>query len=330
MQHHLEGEEEPPTLAGTWDLPHIGFRHGALNKGGEAFAMIDAQTIAISPRYGSPGLSIAYLDLKKTPITLAAGTFPKLETGIDGPTVRTSASDYRSPILLNEQYLAATSTEEGCIRLWDLQKYTSQVVYDFRRKRMRNNLCLIDDTTVACCAVDVYAKIQYSIYVLDTSTEIWSVKSVIYRKCPPSLLFDMCYVNTSDGTPCLVLCFPVDHCMQLVEMVSGKTRWNKEDWGKDFGPSSVCKSDTDSGVIYVAVSFSKILSIAVDDGTVLRSVNLEPYGITKLFCVRCYDKDIYVAHEEWRGQITTGPLVLPAKPITSISKFVKMSKRVVD
>ena len=144
-------QEKSLVLEMTWDLPHIGFRHGVLNRGGQAFVVINSQTVAISPVYGSPGFSIAYLGLDKSPVTLSSETFPRLETGIDGPVVRTSASDYRSPILIDEQFLAATSTEEGCILLWDLQKFTSRVVYDFGQKKRRMNLCLIDDTTVACC-----------------------------------------------------------------------------------------------------------------------------------------------------------------------------------
>ena len=209
----LRQQEKSLILEKTWDLPHIGFRHGVLNKGGQAFVVINSQTVAISPVYGSPGFSIAYLGLDKNPVTLSSETFPRLETGIDGPVVRTSASDYRFPILINEQFLAATSTEEGCIRLLDLQKFTSRVVYDFGQKKRRMNLCLIDDTTVACCDVDLYQTIQYSIYVLDTSAEMWSVKSVLYRKCPPYLLYDMCHIKASDGTPCLALCFPVDFCI---------------------------------------------------------------------------------------------------------------------
>ena len=160
MRQHPEGhEQEPLSFMQTWELPHIGFRHGTGIGGGQAFTLIDTETIAISPVHGYPGLSVAYLGLDKTPVTLSSDNYPRLTIGPSGPTVEVgSDQSYRSPILLRqfkEQYLAATSCAEGCIRLWDLQKYTSKVVYDFRQKHRRRNLCLIDDTTVACYDLDL-------------------------------------------------------------------------------------------------------------------------------------------------------------------------------
>ena len=127
LRQHPEGHEEVLLcFVQTWDLPHIGFRYGTGIGGGQAFTLIDTQTIAISPMHGYPGLSVAYLGLDKIPVTLSSDNYPRLTIGPSGPTVEVGYDQsYRSPILLRqfrEQYLAATSCAEGCIRLWDLQK----------------------------------------------------------------------------------------------------------------------------------------------------------------------------------------------------------------
>ena len=319
LRQHPEGhEQEPLSFMQTWELPHIGFRYGTGIGGGQAFTLIDTQTIAISPVHGYPGLSVAYLGLDKTPVTLSSDSYPRLTIGPSGPTVEVgSDQSYRSPILLREfkeQYLATTSCAEGCIRLWDLQKYTSKVVYDFRQKHRRRNLCLIDDTTVACYDLDLSQNKQYPICVLDTSTDMWSVKSVLYHKSSHLLLFDMCHVKTSDGTPCLVFCFPYEDCVRMVEMISGKTRWelDRKYFGNNISPNVLCKNDAHPEEIYM-LSIHKIMAIAIDDGTSLWSFNLKPIGITNPFCMRAHEDFIYVMHVKRNGETH------------SISKFTKTS-----
>ena len=322
MRRQPEGhEQEPLSFVQTWELPHIGFRHGVGIGGGQAFAIIDPQTIAISPMHGYPGLSVAYLGLDKTPVTLSSDNYPTLISGPSGPIVESGPDQsYRSPILLrqfNQQYLAATSCAEGCIRLWDLQKYTSRIVYDFRQKHRRRNLCLIDDSTVACYDVDISSNTQCPIQVLDTSTEIWSVKSVLYHKSPRVLLFDMCYVKTSDGTPCLVFCFPYEDCVQMVEMVSGKTRWelDKEKFRNNVSPNVICKNDAHPDELYM-LTIHEITAIAIEDGAFLWSFNLQPIGIYRPFCMRAHEDFIYAAHVKRNGETH------------SISKFTKCIRNV--
>ena len=102
LRQHPEGhEQEPLSFMQTWELPHIGFRHGTGMGGGQAFSLIDTETIAISPVHGYPGLSVAYLGLDKPSVTLSPDNYPRLTIGLSGRTVEVgSDQSYRSPILL--------------------------------------------------------------------------------------------------------------------------------------------------------------------------------------------------------------------------------------
>ena len=98
------------------------------------------------------------------------------------------------------------------------------------------HLCAIDERSVACVAeqpgLDGYSKI----YTLNTGPEKFNLSSTLRVKAGRGIT-DICFVKTTDGTPCLLLSFPWNFLVQLVEMVGGKVRWqvDKQQMGGSSG-----------------------------------------------------------------------------------------------
>ena len=181
-------------------------------------------------------------------------------------------------------------------------KNTSRVVYkmDFKgRKDM--TLCVIDENTVAYA--ELSSEGMHRIHILNTDTDQWTLGNVILDK-ESKLVRDICYVNTSDGTSCLVLCRYDDKSVEAVQFIGGRTKWKigKGEMGKKFDPYSICPDQTDNA-IYVSDFGKHMLHIlSVDDGSVVTSVSLVQWRIVPPTCVRAHDNDVYITHRDDKKQ----------------------------
>ena len=147
------------------------------------------------------------------------------------------------------------------------------------------SLCVIDDRTVGCG--EVYPADGYNrIYVLNTETEDWSLGNTVLVK-GLKYIWDMCYMKTSDGTSCLVISCPGSPSVQAVEIIGGRIRWKTgvDLMGVDCFPWSVC-TDRDNTVYMTDPVNEKLYLLSAEDGAVIRSVSLRPYGIISPVCVR--------------------------------------------
>ena len=112
------------------------------------------------------------------------------------------------------------------------------------------------------------------------------------------IINDVCYVKTSDGTSCLLLSIPGNRNVQSVEIVGSKMHWllDKQQIGGSFLPWSIC---TDGSTVFVANLDPAVLLhlLSVEDGSVLTSISLRPFGFRILSCVRLQGEHLFLGHK---------------------------------
>ena len=138
----------------TLNLEHIQYiYHFTVSKSG---------SIAIASQ---PSLSVVYPDQNRRPVILSAD------------------KSYGCPVFLEEsgrEQLAATCSNDSTIHLWDIEGRTSRTVYALksgRRKLM--NLCVIDGSTLGYGEVDAPGDGSCRVYILNTGSNEWSLRSTI-------------------------------------------------------------------------------------------------------------------------------------------------------
>ena len=247
------------------------------------FAISESELIGIASPQAKPTLSV-------------------MHPGTDEPPLISPRQDgYTSALFItisDQEYLAAASVDQ--IHLWNLADNTSSVVYKFKEEKDWH-LCAIDERTVGCVAeqpaLDGYSKI----YALNTGAEKFNLSSALQVKAGRGIT-DIRFVKTTDGTPCVLLSFPWNFLVQLVEMVGGKVRWqvDKQQMGSSSGmrasfrPWSIC---TDGSTVFVLTARpTKLHGLSLEDGLVVVSINLHPFGIIYPSCVRLRREHLYVGH----------------------------------
>ena len=215
--------------------------------------------------------------------------------GTDKPLLILSRDNvYASALFVSisgQEYLAAASRDG--IYLWNLEDNTSRVVYGYKEEKDWL-LCL---RTVASAAMDKLSSFL-SIYILKTDTEMWTLSSTHLVKVADSVS-DMSYVKTKDGTTCLLL---IDHIglFHSVELVGGKVHWqtDKQQMGALSYPLSIC---TDGSTVFVSDLYAQLHLLSVEDGSVLTSINLRPFGLLVPSCVRLQGDHLYIGHKNQKG-----------------------------
>ena len=71
--------------------------------------------------------------------------------------------------------------------------------------------------------------------------------------------------------------------------------------GRECCPWSIC-SDNDNRIYVADFVQHKLFMLSSEEGTVIGSLELHQFGITKPYCVRVKDQYIYVAHVARRGR----------------------------
>ena len=214
--------------------------------------------------------------------------------GTDKPPLILSRDDRCGSALvvkiLGQEYLAAVFRDD--IHLWNLTTNTSSVVHKLKEDETWL-LCLIDERTVACVAQFSSLNEFMNICILKTDLDMWTLSSTHLVIGSAS---DISCVKTTDGTPCLLLSFPPTGLVQSVELVGGKVHWqvDRHQTHRSFFPWSLC---TDGSTVFVAdFALNQLYLLSVDDGSVLRSINLHPFGISFVNCVRLQGDHLFVGH----------------------------------
>ena len=258
-----------------------------------------SSSIAIGSPLMEPSLSVIYPGTDKTPLILSKD---------DGYT------SVLFMIISGKEYLVAACDDE--IRLWNLEKNASSVVYKFNELNDWH-VCAIDERTVACAAELPDWNGSYKIYILNTDTEKFHKSSTMRVKMISTKvrqpISDTYFLKTGDGTACLLQIFsPINRFIHCVEIVGGKVRWQvgQEQMGESFIPQSAC---TDGSTVFVANAVMMLYLLSVEDGSVLTSINLFPFDITFQSCVRLQGERLFVGH--MKKTLDT----------YSISKFIKPS-----
>ena len=191
--------------------------------------------------------------------------------------------------------LAATCSDDNSIHLWDVEKGTSAVVYEFQSDvKERKILCLINDKTVACRDAGRPVDGVHQVEILSTATQPWSLKTTV-RINSVKDIYNMCYMQTVDGTACLLLCSPRDHMVQAVEVIGGHVRWVSGKQQQMKRPLSVCTDAANT--VYVADFIeNKLFFLNSEDGSIFSYVNLAQYDFVRPFCVCVHDEHLYVGH----------------------------------
>ena len=180
--------------------------------------------IGIACSFVNPALSVMFPGTKKS------------------EKICSSQKYFQSAIFVNiagKEKLVANCYTDLTVRIWDLETGTSKIVM-YPVARM--NLCVIDDTTIACGEVKPSADGGPTVlYIFNIDDDQWSCGSTVHIKDVQEI-HDMCFLKTSDGTPCLLLCCPDERCVQAVEMVGGKPRWKTDvdQMGSGCFPWNIC------------------------------------------------------------------------------------------
>ena len=191
--------------------------------------------------------------------------------------------------------LAATCSDDNSIHLWDVEKGTSAVVYEFQSDvEERKILCLIDDKMVACRDIGRPVDGVHQVEILSTATQPWCLKTTV-RINSVKDIYNMCYMQTVDGTACLLLCSPRDHMVQAVEVIGGHVRWVSGKQEQMKRPLSIC-TDAANTVYMADFIENKLFFLNSEDGSIFSYVNLAQYDFVRPFCVCVHDEHLYIGH----------------------------------
>ena len=232
-------------------------------------------------------LSILYPSNPTSPVTLASGP----------------EKSYLCPLFIKQsgrEYLAIHCYNDASIHLFDTENHTSRVVYrEGSRKGKSMVLCAKDNATV------VYGEFKptdgvCNVYLLNTSTYQWSLRTTLRLQTELELIHDVCLVQQADGTACLVLCNSSGPTRSVVavEMLSGNVQWRlgPEKLGEGFCPFSVC-ADRDYNVYVCDNGYHRVCVLSPEDGSVISTVlNFQQHGIFFPFDIKICNDQLYLAH----------------------------------
>ena len=299
MMEWLKQQPDPNTEPETWEVAPV-----TLHEMMKADHIVPAggsispfTTFSVSEKSGSVG--IAVLKAKPSLSAIFSGTDKPVHIlSIDEVYVSTSFLT-----ISDEEFLATTSTDR--IQIWGLTKNTSREACRFEESGLWH-LCAIDERTVACVAELPTSDGFSKVYILNTETEKFHLSSTLRVKTGHEIS-DIYFVKTPDGTACLLVSFPTNSRIQLVEMVGGKVRWqvDKNQMGgssgmrTSFRPWSIC---TDGDTVFVVdLIMNSLRRLSVEDGSILTSISLYPFGIKLPSCVRLQGNYLHIGHMNKKG-----------------------------
>ena len=257
---------------------------------GLGISVSESGKIGVSFRKTNPLESVLYMlypSNPTSPVTLSSST-EKL---------------YWHPVFIKQsgrEYLAVNCFSDASIHLFDTENRTSRVVH---REGSHINkpmvLCAKDNVTV------VYGESEstdgvHNVSLLNTSTELWSLRTTLRLQTELEAIVDMCFVQQADGTACLVLCngFGPTRSVMAVEMLGGNMQWRlgPEKMGEGFHPFSVC-ADKDYNIYVCDNGHHWVCVLSPEDGSVISTVlNTQQHGIFFPVDIKIYNDQLQVAH----------------------------------
>ena len=202
-----------------------------------------------------------------------------------------------NPIVIKQagKELIATCTGrvDTIIHTWDLEKFRPTTVYHSWLTG-HHLLCVIDNITVVCVAPTPFPDGTHRCQTLDTSVTPWELKAVLILPIESSLVTDVSYLKTTDGTSCLLLSTLGEVSVWAVDMLTGRTKW-KTSWHNAY-PVSIC-NDSDKKIYVADYRLDKVKVLSEEDGTVTDSISLRQYEIFAPHCIRIHDNFVYLAHK---------------------------------
>ena len=289
-QGFSKAPESELTEQSEWNLVNTvdtGFFHpGPSRHSGLWFSVGESGSIGTSlfkTRPDESTISILYPSNPTNPVTLVSG----------------SDRVYTNSVFIKQsgrEYLAVHCFTDASIHLWDTVNRTSRVVYREGLQRDKDMLlCPRDSETIVygeCKSIDGIC----NVYLLNTSTEQWSLRTMFRLQIGLEFVTEMCYVSLADAIPCLVFCST--RSLVAVEMLDGKILWHLggEQMGEGFIPVSVC-TDTDNNVYVSDIGYHRVYMLSAEDGSVITTVlNVQQHGIFYPFCLQIYKGHLYVGH----------------------------------
>ena len=251
---------------------------------------------------GSIGISFVRMNPNESKLSLVDPTNPhKLVTVSSGNKVF-----YFNPVIIKlhaRDYLAVHCHNDASIHLWDTQRRTPRVVCrEGSRMSKSMVMCAKDNDTV------IYGEYKckdgmHNVYLLNTSTEQWTLRTTLRLQTGLEAIVDMCFVQQTDGTACLVLCnsFGPTRSVMAVAMLSGNVQWRlgPEKMGEGFHPYSVC-ADRDYNVYVCDTGHHRVYVLSPEDGSMISTVlNAQQHGIIFPFCIQIEEhreRGLYVSH----------------------------------
>ena len=271
-------------LVETWKIYHVQTREDKRIYISNRFSMSESGAIGISCEE-KPSLSMMYPGTGKPPTVLSKGK-----------------TIYRSATFLkvhDTEYLAAAGSMDGCLFFWNIESKTAKKVFDPKLPTGQTykdmNICKIDESIIGYGEVCATTDGSRRVFILNTDKEELILSSTL-RLFTPGEIWDICYTEV-EGTPCLLLCVPHAHRIMAVEMISAKTRWEagREQMGEKFYPWSICIDQNNT--IYVADIDQRMIHLmSAADGSVIKQINGNKYGISNIVTVRFHDQHLYVEH----------------------------------
>ena len=275
----------------SWSTPNfrlenrypLNFLHVS-EKSRASFAVADCGKIAIS--YAEIGLNKGSLSVfqQDLPLYRSISTF-------------STEGLFCHPIVIKQEgkeFLAAcTSRRDTAIYMWDLETFVATSVQSTIQIG-QHLLCLIDDTTVACVEMVASPDGKNRARIMDISVTPWELKTVLLLRMDYSLVTDVSYLKTTDGTSCLLLSTLGGVSVWAVDMLTGKTKW-KTSWDNAY-PVSIC-NDTDKNIYVADYRADQVHVLSEKDGAFSDSVNLREYDIFAPHCIRFHDEFLYLAHK---------------------------------
>ena len=292
VKEWLEKQDESSTpsnqdgvlkLLETWPLDHVQIDKNEISLNNR-FAISESGAIVISCEE-QPHLSLIYPGTKKPPLILTTESH-RFATFIKSA---------------DREFLVTLGSDDENLHLWDISKGTSTKKFDPKMHEGKfkgyPKIFVIDDKTMGYAAEPSNKRFRvFFINMGEDRLETWSGSILIPTNMSGSRR-DICFIKMRDGTPCLLLCSNHDRCVQAVQMIGGKIRWETgvQQMGKHCQLWSIYTDEINT--VYVTDSFWGIIHIlSGEDGTFIRSINLGPYGIYNPLCVRVHDKYLYMMH----------------------------------
>ena len=213
----------------------------------------------------------------------------------------------------DQEYLAIAFRDN--LYLWNSARNTSSVAYKFQKIALWH-LCVIDENTISCGeelpSADGISKVY--ILILNTDSKKFTLSNTLHVKSDEEIT-DMCHAKMTDGAACLLLSSPYKGLVQCVEMVGGKLRWQvyQPKMGGPSLPWSIC---TDGSTVFVLSPVdNKLNLLSIDDGSMITTINLRPFGVRLPSCIRLYREHMCIGHMDEKRETYciskfTKPLIL--------------------